>query len=62
MWVRAEVLIYERNTYRKIHDFSVRTLVTECQDEYEAQDKAIEVWQNMFSAYGDVDIDDIWTE
>ena len=62
MWVHAEITIYERNTNRKIHDFSVRTLVTECQNEYDAQDKAIEMWQNMFSAYGDVDIDDIWAD
>lgn len=62
MWVHAEIVIYERNTFRKIHDFSVRTLITECDDGWQAQDRAIEVWEKMFSAYGDVDIDDIWTD
>lgn len=62
MWVHAEVLIYDRNTHTKIHDFSVRTLVIECTEEWQAREQAVKIWQKMFEAYGDVDIDDIWAD
>ena len=62
MWVYAEITIYERNTYRKVHGFLARTLISDCMDEDDAQEKALVMWQSMFKPYGDVDIDDIWVD
>lgn len=62
MWVHGEVTIYDRNTYRKIHEFTVRTEIMEVSDEWETCNEAAKLWKKMFEAYGEVDIDDIWTD
>ncbi len=47
------------DNFKRIHKFEAQTKIAGG-DPYEAMDKAIEIWRNMFSQFKYVDIDDIY--
>lgn len=61
MWVYGTITVYDKDN-NVIHKFSAKTLVEcETEDPYEAMDKAIELWSEMFKSFGTyVEVDDIY--
>ena len=62
MWVHATITIWD-NDFNVLHKFEAKSKIRldETETEWDANDKAIKMWEAAFEPLGRVDIDDIWT-